>query len=701
MLAVISMVWAVEGMWLPEHLSGQADALQKLGFKLPAAQIGDPKQAPLGAIVHVGDYCSGSFVSADGLVLTNHHCTWSMLQYNTDEKQNRIQDGYQAAARNEELPAGPSEHLYILEKDEDITDRILKNVKSSMTDAQRANTVSQAKATAIARCEKQADRRCEVTAEFGGLHFRLLTHRMIRDVRLVYVPPMTVGSFGGDTDNFEWPRHDGDFAVLRAYVAPDGSARAYNSENVPYHPPHYLHVQPAGIQPGDAVMIAGFPGATQRYDLTEELRFRAEVSYVQTLKDLQRLEMILAEEVAKDPKAQAALGEAQAELANSRKYYQGVLDNVASSDILATKAKTEAEFRAWIAADPNRAQSGGPILVALDQEITAKEARWAYESLLSDGMGWSNLLWLAHQAVHLAYERQKKDTSRDEGYQERDVEALRAESEDWDQSFYGPADRRIFSYLLQRAGELPKEHRIAPLDAIAAQGESALDTLYNKTILMDAQKRLGLFDMTLKEIKAVQDPWVQLALSLEPLVQDLQLQEAADQGADLRLRPQWMSLLLAKNPASTYPDANNTLRISYGTVLGYRPRDAVQYSPQTTVAGMLAKALGGAYVPPPDWVMAWAKGALSSSYVDKNLGDVPVDFLSDVDSTGGNSGSATLNAQGELVGLLFDGNYESMAADWLFDENTTRSVHVDIRYVLWLMAGQPQTQWVAQELVAP
>jgi hypothetical protein len=235
---------------------------------------------------------------------------------------------------------------------------------------------------------------------------------------------------------------------------------------------------------------------------------------------------------------------------------------------------------------------------------------------------------------------------------------------------------------------------------LTALDAHALDALYQSPALTNPTTRTSWLNAHKGALRTLTDPWMRLALALEPLQQQHHDRDLAYDGAMSRLLPVWMDAELAFRPGTTYPDANNTLRLSFGTVQGYAPRDGMHYLPQTTVAGMVAKSASGLYDPPPDAFLAAAKQSAKSPYVDPKLGDVPLDFLTDLDSTGGNSGSATLNAKGELVGLLFDGNYESMAADWLFDESTTRSVHLDIRYLLFVLDSNPSTRWVEQELVA-
>lgn len=699
LLLLSSLAFATEGMWLPEQVPALQDTLQQQGLQIPAETLANPEGNPLGAIVHVSDYCSGAFVSADGLVVTNHHCAWEFLQFNSTAEHNFLRDGFVASSRGRELWGGPGARLYIVEKNEDVTSQIVRGIKATMGDGERASALDRAKAKLVARCEKQADRRCEVTEEYGGRSYRLITSQVIRDLRLVYVPPQSIGSFGGDRDNFEWPRHDGDFAILRAYVSPNGKASAHNPENQPYHPSHYLKVQRSGISPGDFAMIAGFPGGTQRYVPSAQLAFWAGTVYPAILRYDQQVEAILAEEAAADPRAMAALGGAQEEYANERKYYQGVLDNVAASSVLEQRRTSENLLRNWVESDPGRKARYGAAFAELDQKFGEHQAFFLQDQVAERQLGASDLLSTARTLVHWVRQRAEKDLDREPGFRDRDREDVVSELESLNQKLWLPADRRILRIALEESQKLPPEQRIAPLDALVKEGmDAALSRLYSSPRLEDGAYRLSILDWKPESLAASPDPWLQLALALEPVWAEAHNRNLAFDGAMSRLLPRWMDAQLVFRPGTTYPDANNTLRLSFGTVQGYHPRDAVTYLPQTTVSGMVAKADSGEYPPPPSAFLEYARGSISSPWIDPKLQDVPLCFLTDLDSTGGNSGSATLNSRGELVGLLFDGNYESIAADWLFDQETSRSVHVDIRYLFYVLDATPGSRWVLQEL---
>lgn len=681
--AVPALGLAAEGMWPPEALP-PAETLQGMGLSLPRAQLADPGAAPLGAIVSVGGYCSGAFVSADGLVVTNHHCVSALLQANSTAEQNRARDGHVAKTRAEELSGGPAARVYVVEGIEDVTAKVHGPAKKAKTDLARFEAADKAQKQLIAACEATAGRRCEVVADDHGRAFRLITYREHKDVRVVYAPPESVGSYGGEIDNWMWPRHAGDFALIRVYVGPEGQLDA-GPNNVPYRPPHHLKVSAEGVKPGDFVMAAGYPGSTERYGRYADQRYQAEVALPAQAALLEEMLTVLREESARDPEGAARLASPIDGLANYQKYVTGLLDNLEASPILAQREAEAKAIAAWAAADP--ARSAHVAALAELERISAEERAERAAGEVQWLMFSSDLLTAAHTSLRAVTERTKPDLKRDQGFQERDQDDLLDGLYGIDDSLWIPAERRLVELGLRKNAALPEAERIAPLQAfVEARGgiDKTLALLYTSPALADAAARKALFGAPLKQVQASTDPWVQLALALETWLAPRRDRAEAIAGARLRLEPLYMEAARAVRASAFYPDANNTLRWTFGAVKGYSPADGVLYTPQTTLPGLVAKA-GPAPFDAPARLLAAAAGESSSRWVDPALGHVPVDFLSDLDTTGGNSGSATLNHKGELVGLVFDGNYESMSADWIFDPALTRTIHVDVRYLLWTL----------------
>jgi len=690
---------ADEGMWLPEQLPDHAQRLTELGLEIPVSQLADPMGDPLGAIVSLG-FCSASFVSPDGLILTNHHCVAGYLGANSSAQANLARDGFMAGSQADELWTGPDGRVTVVESITDVTEKVLARTHGRVSDAQRQLRIAEARKALVAACEADDDRRCAVASYYGGSEYRLIRARELRDLRIVYAPAESVGSYGGDTDNWMWPRHAGDFAMLRAYVAPDGSTADHAADNVPYPPAHHLRFDPTGAQDGEMVMVAGFPGHTERYALAEQLRFSRDRVYPQAIERANASLALFDRLSQADPEGAARLAAPIDWVSNGRKYEQGMLDDFQGSPVVQQVEAREAALRSWIAADRKRAKTYGPVLAELDRLQAEGEQRYETDVVYGRLFRSADLLGVATQAVRLATERAKPDLQREEGLQARDEANIRASFENLDRTLYLPADQALLRMVLTDSQALAADQRIPPLDAfLAAHGgiDGTLALLFDHPALALAPARLALLDADAATLAHSQDPWVQLARELEAWEAPRRDQDKARAGARMRLMPVYMEALRTARPGAVYPDANSSLRVSFGQVEGYAPRDGVWYLPHTTVTGMVAKA-GPPPFDAPQRLLDAAATSTTSGWADPELHDVPVDFLTTLDTTGGNSGSATINGKGELVGLIFDGNYEAMSADWLFDDALTRSIHVDVRYLLWMLQDVEEADWILSEL---
>lgn len=693
LILLSSFASADEGMWLPEQLPGMSEDLGAMGLELSADQLADTTQAPLGAIVSFGEYCSASFISTEGLIGTNHHCVTGLLQYNSDAENDYGTDGYLAKSRAEELPGGPTARAYVVDGITDVTEAVNAKVRRRTKDKKRYELVEAAKKELVAECEEQPNHRCLVAEYYGGREYRLISRLEIKDVRMVYAPPDSVGNYGDEIDNWMWPRHAGDFSLVRAYVAPDGSSAEYSEDNVPYQPPMHLQIDPSGAQDGEFVMVAGYPGSTYRYKTARSMAFAESTGYPFGVALAEDILAILHEESAKDPEGAAALKAPIGWVSNGKKYREGNLENFKGSGVVERKNAQWDELVAWVEGDPVEKKIYGPVLAEMDAIQAENESRYVQEVTLGYMMWLANHLDAAHTTYRWSLERSKDDLERDSGYQDRD----REQTEQWfaesEETNWLPADRALTAHFFAKLAELPEGQRVEALDDwIEAQGglESALDRLYAEENLLTAEQMVARLDASAADHRVDENPWMELAVALEDgFLGPVRETDKVQEGAWLRLMPLYMEALLQSRD-QVYPDANNTLRVTVGHVKGYRPRDGVIYVPNTTLSGMVAKK-GEWPFNAPERLVSAAADVEDSRWYDADLGDVPVCFLSTLDSTGGNSGSATLNAQGQLVGFLFDGNYESMSADWLFDDDLTRSIHVDIRYVLWILETEGAT----------
>ena len=699
----LSSAAADEGMWLPQQTAALGPSLAQAGMTVPVRDLMDLSSHPLGAIVSLG-HCSGAFVSGSGLVATNHHCVGGALQVNSDATHDRATQGHVARTPAEELPAGATSRIYVIERLDDVTPEItgaIRTGRRATPDAERRDVIDTASKALVADCERTPSRRCRVVEQHEGLQYLLEVKREIQDVRLVYAPPASVGSYGGEVDNWMWPRHAGDFALLRAYVAPDGTSAPFHPDNVPLQTANHLALDTDGVAPDELVWMAGFPGRTSRHALALELEHH--LTRVTPARTALRRDLIglLEAAGAADPDSAPVLAAPIGWLQNSVKYGEGLLARLGDGAAVAAKQADEAALVAWIAVDPERTEQWGGALEQVQALIAEGQAHPQRDLVVQHLTDLPHLLDTAHVAVRWAVEAEKPDLARDRGYQDRDRKRHEASFARLEKTLVLPADQAVTAYLLRAHEGLAAGDQVPALTAwLAAQGgvDAALVRLYDAPALAGLDARLALLDADRATLAASTDPWVELAWALETHLAAERDAAEARSGPLLRLRPQVQAAMLAFHDTAVYPDADGTLRLTFGTVSGAVPQDGLMYLPQTTVRGMVAKA-GPAPFDAPDWLLAAAASSPESRFADPRLGDVPVAFLSTLEATGGNSGSATLNADGELVGLVHDVTWESIASDWAYEDAVARSVHVDVRYLLWVLSVTDGADPVLQELL--
>ena len=703
-LAVLALIapsaFAAEGMWMPQQIPQIADQLRKAGIQMDPNRLADLTGDPMGAVISLGG-CSASFVSPDGLVVTNHHCGFGALQFNSRPDRDLITNGFLAKTREEELPAGPGSRVFVTTNIEDVTSRVNGGLNAKMSDIDREKALDRASKQLVDECEKPGGVRCRVASFFEGTQYLRLTQMEIRDVRLVYAPALGVGDFGGETDNWMWPRHTGYWSFLRAYVGKDGKPADYSKDNVPYHPAHWLKVATTGVQPGDFVLVAGYPGRTFRYRTAAEVRSMQDYAYPTTIRYATDLNNILRDmsKTSKDVEIRNASRIKGND--NVLKNNQGTLAGFQRMNIGGLRQQREAQLASYIATHPEMKQYATAVdeMNTLDRRAEATRQRdtvlsWLYRS--------SPMLAQANVIYRLSLERPKADIDREQGFQQRDWPRV-AEGIARAQRTIEPAsDRAGLRYFLAETQKLPADQRLNAVDdAIARTGnlDALLDQLYANTKIGDLNERKAMLTESTTQLSARHDAMVDLAAALSPLELDIQKRQKEIGGAMSRIRPQYMETLKAMSGGVMYPDANGTLRITFGKIEGYVPRDAVYYSPLTTVSGIVQKDTGSGEFNSPKALLAAIRARNFGPYGDEKLGgEVPVDFLSTVDTTGGNSGSPTLNAKGELTGLLFDGNYEALGSDFVVDPNLTRSIHVDAMYMLWVMDAVDGADNLLQEM---
>ena len=693
LILVAAPTSAKEGMFTPDQLPEISKDLKKTGLRLNPKNLTDLTAFPMGAVVSLGG-CSASFVSPQGLAVTNHHCARGSVQFNSTEENNYLENGFLAKTMMDELPAAPGSRIYVTVKVDDVTDTVTAGLDEGLSGRARYDKIQDQKKALIKSCEAVEGHRCQVPSFHGGLQYKLIDRLEIRDVRLVYAPADAIGKYGGDIDNWMWPRHTGDFSFYRAYVAPDGSSADYAKENVPFVPAHTLKVSAAGLKDGDFVMAAGYPGSTSRYARLGEVENTFEwlyPSYVTLLEDwVGTIEATAPEGSDARIKYESRL----AGLNNFMKNLYGQIDGARRVDLVGRRKARETDLNAWIAADPARAHYADAI-TKLDA-LSAESALKRRQSFYYDNATRPQLLGAAQRLYKLAQQKTMPDAKRDSGYQERDMNFFKQGMQRIDRRYDAAVDKAEWMTFIKSYMARPAAERVPAFDEALGLGaayneaviSAKLDRYYGQSKMNDKTVRLSLMDADVAALQASSDPFMKLAVALYET--ELAAEEDAKDrsGRSAMLRPLYMQAIIdwQKSKGYTaYPDANSTLRITYGNVMGGSPKDGLIYEPFTRLEGIAEKDTGLDPFNSPQKQLDIIAAKDYGAYKLRSIGSVPVNFLTDLDSTGGNSGSATMNAKGELVGLLFDGTFESVNSDWDFDARTTRTIHLDTRYMLWVM----------------
>ncbi|NII53392.1 S46 family peptidase [Luteibacter sp. SG786] len=696
---------ADEGMWLPSQLPGIAKNLKGAGFRGDPKDLADLTRAPLNAVVRIGGG-TGSFVSEEGLVVTNHHVAFGVIQYNSKPGRDLIADGYVAADRAGELPANPDYRLRVTVGFDKVTDRILSAARGK-TGRAYFDAVDAASKALVAECEGEKGYKCSVATMFYGRDFYLVKQLELRDIRLVYAPPRAIGNYGDEIDNFMWPRHAGDFTILRAYVGPNGEPADYSPDNKPYRPPSHLKLATEGVAEGDFVMLAGYPGITYRHRTAAEFADQVEWRLPTSVAVLKALQDVIEAKGKSDKEAGIRYAAQLQSLKNGIKRFSGELEGLQRSDAVAVRREDEAAMLAWLAGQPESKALQPDIDAVMALIARGKDVR--ERDLLVGLLSTQTQLLKGALAVdRLAIERPKPDAQRETGYQKRDEELIRSQLKQIQRRYDPTVEKALVTSMMQRYQQLPDAARLPEVDKVfgrtPAELAAALDRIYAGTGFGAEAERTRLFEASPAEVAASKDPLLVAARTLRPALLRIEDERKSREGDLLRLRPAYMQALIAyreKQGKAVYPDANSTLRVSYGKVTPLAARDAVTYAPLTTVAGIVEKNTGKEPFDAPKPLLDAIRKGDFVGYADPKTGAMPVDFLSNLDTTGGNSGSPVLNAKGELVGLNFDSNWEAVSASWMYDPRYKRAIHVDMRYMRWLIDKVYPSPALLRELGVP
>ena len=666
-----STATADEGMWLPSLIKERIKDMRKMGFKLKADDIYSDKKASLkDAVMQFGGGCTGEFISPEGLLLTNHHCGYASIQKLSSVEHDYLTDGYWAKSRSEELHV-PGLTISLLEKMEDVTDRI---------------AAGESKEDIIARAIKGKGYRASIEPMYYGNQHYLFVYRVYSDVRLVGAPPSSIGKFGGDTDNWIWPRHTGDFSMFRVYADADNEPADYSIENVPYRPKRYLPISTKGVEEGDFTMIYGFPGNTQEYITADAVKYVTDVSNPMKIA-LRTIRLdIISEAQSKDVATRIAYAAKHANIANAWKKWQGEslgLERLGTAD---KKIAYEQEFAAWAAGNPKYSTLLDSMHFAYEKTIPGYFAR----ELFNESIG-------GIEAFQFAYWMYMKNQGEKKFPADEQAKGRKRYLKDYNVQI----DRAIAARMIQEfMTRMPKEEIPQQLsDAVEKTGGAEAFAAY----IFGNTKLLSTYPLTKDEIAA--DPMVQFASWMAPLVKK-------NRGYTYRnlsnvptiekwYREYMQALREWDKERAFYPDANFTLRVAYGTVTGYENVDGEYHTHLTTLDGIIAKDNPEIY----DYNIPQA---LRDIYARKDYGrwgimkngspTVPVCFLASNHTSGGNSGSPVINGKGELVGINFDRTWRSTMSDIEFDPAICRNISVDIRYVMFVIDRVGQASYLFEEM---
>lgn len=667
--------------------------LQARGLRMPVADIFNAEETCLVDGICRVNGCTGSFVSPLGLIITNHHCAYRAIQTASTTESDYLKNGFIAKSREEEVPA-PGYTVRITESFRDVSSEVLSVVKEEMSFLERGKAIEKRQK----ELEQQAEQdnpglRAEVAEMFAGKSYVLFLYTYIKDVRLVFAPPESVGAFGGAIDNWEWPRHTGDFSFMRAYVAPDGSSAEYAAENVPYQPKRFIQVAAEGVAEEDYVMLLGYPGRTSRHKTADFLIYERDVR-LPNIVDLYQWEIGVMEAAGSEDRAIFLKHTSRIQsLANVEKRSRGQLKGLYRAGIIEARQQSEEELREFIAADPERQQRYGSILSELAdfyQQLTAVAPRELNERALTSTCRTLSLAFTIYDAAH---QRAKDDLDREAAYMDRNydltIRQLKLSQQDLDLD----TDRKMLSEMLRRLQGSINHNTLAPLASDAAVNDATfteeklqaiVERFYQGTKLADPEFLQACLEKSPEELRHTSDPAILFIASWYPRLLELRELDKERDGQLNRLYGELQTVKSEFLATNFVPDANGTLRLTYGYVRGYSPEDAVIKTPFTTLKGVIDKTTGESpFVTPQPILDLFAKEDFGS-FVHPQLNQVPVAVLYSTDTTGGNSGSPLLNADGQLVGVNFDRTFEATINDFAWNENYSRSIAVDIRYVLWV-----------------
>ncbi len=680
---------ADEGMWvLPLIEKLNMGKMTELGLKLSAEDIYSLNKACLkDAVVIFGGGCTGEIVSSQGLLLTNHHCGYGQIQAHSTLEHDYLKDGFWAMTRDQEL-SNPNLSVTFLLRIEDVTSQVLANVKPDMSEQDRTTAVNDTRTAIEKKVAEGTNYRTTVASFYGGNYFYLLVYERYLDVRLVGAPPSSIGKFGFDTDNWEWPRHTGDFSVFRVYSGPDGKPAPYSADNIPLKPKYWLPVSIKDLNKNDFAMIMGYPGRTQRYATSFEVDELLKITHPNRIKIRGIRQEILMADMQADEKVNIQYASKYSGSSNYWKYSIGQKAGLERLNVKGKKQQIENQFNTWVAADPARKAKYGNALNLIGKAVEGRADYANAQQYISECfLQGCELLSMNMVSSALVNALKSGDS--------KQISDLSSRMQNYISSFYkdynSPTDNKAMKAMLKlyRTDIPVRFHPDFYANVVDKKFKGNIDKfvddMFAKSVFASEAKAMAfLAKPVLKTLE--NDPVVLTSASINSVSSEVSKGLSQFDGDLASGRRLWIAALMEMTPEKTlYPDANSTMRLSYGTIQDYDPRDGVTYKYYTTLQGVVDKYKPGDYeFDVPQRLIDLNNKKEYGRYASSN-GYMPVCFLTTNDITGGNSGSPVMNANGELIGLAFDGNWEAMSGDVAYETELQRTIAVDIRYVLWLM----------------
>ena len=695
---LIQMSHAKEGMWLIEQL--QALNLPQAGLEISIEDIYN-RDTPclLDAIVNLGG-ATAEFVSSEGLLLTNHHVAYGGVQRASVQGVDYLTDGFLARFKAEELPA-PGSYARVILEIRDVTTEILASVGKVKDLVERNRLIKYTIKTLEDTIEAEdVDIEVKIASMYNGEQYILYKYKRFDDLRVVYMPPLSIGNYGADIDNWMWPRHTGDFAFLRVYMTPAGKGGEYSPDNIPYQPEKWLKIASTNLRNGDFTFLIGYPGRTNRNRTSAAIKYYLNEIYPRNIIRYENTIRILDEAAIQYPEAAIKVAGMRKGRANYHKKTLGIISGMENADFLAGQIALERELQEFILSKRKFRKKYAQIFTDIQNQFEYISQTLDHDKTLALFDYDAGIIPAAAKKIlYTVLEREKPETDRDPEFSETEIKRTASRIKYRYLSFFEPADKELLKHTFMVALSLDSTQRIAGLEFIRNQNlDQYIEELYGRTNMKDPEFVTNMFFMSSEELEALNDPIIQLFQKLYQEDEDRRGREERFKAELGDLRRKYMTVLSAFKGFNVYPNANGTVRLTYGPVAGYSPRDAVYYKPFTTLSGVIAKDTGEPPFDMPIELRKLGEKKIYGQWFDPEMGDVPVAFTHQCDITNGNSGSPVLNGKGELLGIAFDGNYEALLSDWQYNPDIQRAISVDIRYVMFVTEQYAGAEYLLEEM---